>query len=75
MKMRMSTEKKKGGDGKMNREGGAKRRKKNRGGIDGSIPKEKVGEEFNNIKCKYMYILSFFQYNLYELRFRIKVEE
>ena len=59
----MSAEKKKGGDGKMNREGGVKRRKNNGGGIDGSIPKEKEGEDFNNTKCKYMYILSFFQYN------------
>ena len=63
MKMIMLTEKKKGDDGEMNREGGAKRRKRIRGGIDGSIPKEKEGEDFNNTKCKYMYILSFFQYN------------
>ena len=28
----------------------------------------------NNTKCKSMYILSFFQNNLYGLRFRIKLE-
>ena len=31
-----------------------KRGEKNRKGIDGSVPKEKEGDNFNNTKCKYM---------------------
>ena len=56
---RTSTEEKKGNDGDKNGDGGAKRGKKKRGGIDGYIPKKKEGDDFNNKKCKYMYILSF----------------
>ena len=39
------------------------------------VLKEKKGNNFNNTKCKYMYILSFFQNNRYKLRFIIKIEE
>ena len=41
----------------------AKRGKKKSGGIDGFVPKDKEGDDFNNTKYKYMYILSFFQNN------------
>ena len=60
---RTATEEKKGDDDDENGDGGAKRGKKRRGGIDGSVPKEKECDDFNNIKCKYMYILSFFLNN------------
>ena len=54
-----STEEKKGNDGEKNRDSGAKRGKKKRGVIDRYITKKKEGDDFNNKKCKYMYILSF----------------
>ena len=57
------TGEKKGNDGDKNGDSGTKRGKKNRGGINGSVPKEKEGDDFNNTKCKYMYIISFFQNN------------
>ena len=34
-----------------------------------------LGWYFNDTKCKFMHILSFFQKNWYKLRFRIKLEE
>ena len=60
---RTATEEKKGNGKNENRNGGAKRGNKRRGGIDGSVSKEKEGDDFNDTKCKYMYILSFFQNN------------
>ena len=42
---------------------GAKRGKRKRGGIKRSVTKEKEGNNSNNTKYKYMYILSFFQNN------------
>ena len=71
IKNNKKTEEKKGDDGDKN--GNAERGEKKRKGIDGSVPKDKEGDNFNNKKCKYMYILSFFQNNLYELRLRIKL--
>ena len=52
-----------GDDGNENSGGDAKRGEKKRKVVDGSVPKEKEGDDFNNTKCKYMYILSFFQNN------------
>ena len=49
---RTATEENKGNDGNKNGGGGTKRK-----GINGSVPKEKEGDEFNNIKFKYMYLL------------------
>ena len=50
-------------DDNKNGDGGAKSGNKIRGGIDGSVPKDKEGNDFNNKKCKYMDILLFFQNN------------
>ena len=58
----VTEEKKVHGDDK-NGDSGAKKEKKRMGGIDGSIPKDKEGDDFNNTKCKYMDILLFFQNN------------
>ena len=58
---RTAMEENKGYEGEKNNDGGAKRGKKKRGGIDGFAPKEEEGDNYNNTKCKYMYILSFFQ--------------
>ena len=58
---RTAPEEKKGDENNKNSDGGANRGKKRRGGIDESVLKEKGGNVFNNTKCKYMYILSFFQ--------------
>ena len=60
---RTAMEEKKGYDIDENVEGSAKRGEKKRGGIDMSVPKEKEGDAFNNTKCKYIYILPFFQKN------------
>ena len=57
------TEEKKNDDGNENGDGNAKRGEKKRKDIDSSVPKEKEGNDFNNRKCKYMYILLFFQNN------------
>ena len=59
----LEREEKKGNDGDENGDGDTKRGEKNRKGINGSVLKEKEGDDFNNTKCKYMYILSFFQNN------------
>ena len=46
------------------RDGVAKRGKKNkRGDIGGSVSKDKGDDYLNNTKCKYIYILSYFQNN------------
>ena len=50
-------------DGDEKSDGNAKRGEKKRKGFDGSVLKEKEGDDFNDIKCKYMYILSFLQNN------------
>ena len=63
IKKNKKTEEKKGDDGDENIDGDANRGGKKRKGIDGSVPKEKEGDALNNKKCKYMYILSFFQNN------------
>ena len=63
IKNNKKTEEKRGDDGNENGNGDAKRGEKKRKGIDGSVPKEKEGDDFNNTKCKYMHILSFFQNN------------
>ena len=63
IKKNKKTEEKKGDDGDENGDGDAKRGEKKRKGIDGSVLKEKEGNDFNNTKCKYMYILSFFRNN------------
>ena len=54
-------EQNKGNDNNKNGDGGAKRGKKRRGGINELFVKEKDSNDFNNTKCKCMYILSFFQ--------------
>ena len=56
---RTAPEEEKGNDNKKNGEGGANTGKKRRGGIDESVLKEKEVNDYNNIKCKYMYILLF----------------
>ena len=61
IKKNKKTEEKKFDDGDENGNSDAKRGEKKRKGIDGSVPKDKEGGDFNNTKCKYMYILSFFQ--------------
>ena len=63
VKKNKKTEDKKGDDDDENGDGDAKRGEKKRKGMDGSVPKEKKGDDFNNKKCKYMYIISFFQNN------------
>ena len=63
VKKNKKTQEKKGDDGNENDDSNSKRGEKKRKGIDGSVPKEKEGNNFNNTKCKYMYILSFFKNN------------
>ena len=63
IKKNKKTEEKKGGDGDENGDGDARRGEKKRKVIASSVPKEKEGDNFNNTKCKYTYILSFFQNN------------
>ena len=58
-KQKMVNDNNKKGDSNANR--GKNRRK----GIKEYVLKEKKGNSFNNTKCKYMSILSFFQNNLY----------
>ena len=60
---RTATEEKKDNENNKNGNAGAKWGKKSRVSIDGSVLKEKYGDNFNNTKYKYMYILSFFQNN------------
>ena len=57
------TKEKKGDDGDEIGDGDPKRGEKKTKGIDSSVLKEKEGDDFNNTKCKYMYIHSFFQNN------------
>ena len=61
IKRNKKTEEKKGDDGNKNGNYDAKMEEKKRKDTDGSVPKGKEGDNFNNTKCKYMYILSFFQ--------------
>ena len=49
---RTETEENKGNDNNKNGDGGASRGGKRRGGIDGSVPKEKEYDDFNNTKRK-----------------------
>ena len=60
---RTETEEQKGDDDNENVHGSSKRGNKKRGSINRSVPKQNEGDDFNNTKCKYMYILSFFQNN------------
>ena len=59
----MAKEEKKDNDSDQNGNIGAKKVKKKRGGIEKSVTKEKEDNSSNNTKCKYMYIISFFQNN------------
>ena len=59
----IATEEKKDNEKNENGYGGANMGKKRRGVINRSVLKEKEGDDFNDIKCKYMYILSFLQNN------------
>ena len=61
IKKNKKTEENKGNGGNENGDGDANKGEKKRNGIDGSVLKEREGDDFNNTKCKYMYILSFFQ--------------
>ena len=53
---RMATEEKMGDGDDKNGNGGMKRVKKKGGSIGGSVLREE-GDDFNNNKCKYIYIL------------------
>ena len=55
-----ATEEKNGDENNENSNSGSKRGNKTMGGINGYVSKDKEGNDFNNIKCKYMYILFIF---------------